>query len=146
MISGVNFRGRGQAELDWQNVDTVLLWGINIQASLKVIFSSTHFMMMIDHKIVLLTGINIEASFKVYIFGRLRMITQYGNTIILGDFHRVLPLGCPLNRFQLFIADDSGASEEIQSGQQHNQPPTSSRCHACPRPHLRPLYLLWLDR
>ena len=34
----VDFRGRGQAELDWQNVDTVLLWGINIQASLKVIF------------------------------------------------------------------------------------------------------------
>ena len=31
-------RGRGQAELDWRNVDTVLLWGINIQASLKVIF------------------------------------------------------------------------------------------------------------
>ena len=32
----VYFRGRGQAELDWRNVDTVLLWGINIQASLKV--------------------------------------------------------------------------------------------------------------
>ena len=31
-------RGRGQAELDWRNVDTVLLWGINVQASLKVVF------------------------------------------------------------------------------------------------------------
>ena len=37
-IRAVDFRGRGQAELDWRNVDTVLLWGINIQASLKVIF------------------------------------------------------------------------------------------------------------
>ena len=33
-----NCRGRGQAELDWRNVDTVLLWGINVQASLKVVF------------------------------------------------------------------------------------------------------------
>ena len=38
LIYYADCRGRGQAELDWRNVDTVLLWGINIQASLKVIF------------------------------------------------------------------------------------------------------------
>ena len=36
--TGVDFRGRDQARLDWRNVDTVLLWGITVQASLKVSF------------------------------------------------------------------------------------------------------------
>ena len=59
--------------------------------------------------------------------------------------HTVLPWTTPafLNfavltckSFQLFAADDGGAGEEIQSSEQHHQPPTSSRSHAFSS-HLR---------
>ena len=65
-----NCRGRGQAELDWRNVDTVLLWGINVQASLKVIFGWR----INNLKYMLIKYIGIIESIEILFMGNFSLL------------------------------------------------------------------------